>query len=139
MRKVLMKANNIKAYFMRAGYQGYFSDIENSLEAKQKYVGGLIQVVSLDDVDIICNDEGKLMGLPVNRAIVDDDENVLDVIVGDIICLRHDEEGEFRSILENDLQTITKYLRPCKIVGVRDSYTIVALLPEKDLKKWKDE
>ena len=135
-----MTVSKIKAYFIPAGYQGYFSDIENSLEAKQKYVGGLIQVVSLDDVDIIINDEGKLMGLPVNRAIVDDDENVLDVIVGDIICLRHDDdEGEFRSILENDLQTITKYLRPCKIIGVRDGYTIVALLPEKDLKKWKDE
>lgn len=135
-----MSKSYIKGFFLRSGYQGYFGEIQNTLKTMQKYVGGLIQVVSLDDVDIIINDEGKLMGLPVNRAIVDDDENVLDVIVGDIICLRHDDdEGEFRSILENDLQTITKYLRPCKIIGVRDDYTIVALLPEKDLKKWKDE
>ena len=134
-----MTPNNIKAYFLRAGYQGYFGEIQNTLEAKQKYVGGLIQVISLDDVDIICNDEGKLMGLPVNRAIVDDDENVLDVIVGDIICLRHDDEGEFVDIHETDLQIIRKYLRPCVILGERAGATIVRLIPEEVLEIWRDE
>ena len=86
MTKVPMTANNIKAYFMRTGYQGYFGEIQNTLETKQAYVGGLIQVVSINGVaDLICNEEGKLLHLPVNRAFVDDNGEVLDVIVGDIL------------------------------------------------------
>ena len=125
---------------MRAGYQGYFGEIQNTLEAKQEYVRGLIQVISLDGVvDVICNDSGKLLGLPVNRAFIDDEGNVLDVFVGDLVCVRHNEEGEFTSIHEEDLQIITKYLSPCIILGERGGCTIVHLLPEEELGVWQIE
>ena len=42
----------------------------NTLEDLQEAVGGLIEVVTLDsDVCLICNDEGKLIGLPGNRRL----------------------------------------------------------------------
>ena len=52
--------------------------IEDTLEAMQKIVGGCIeQYMPFDDeVAIICNDEGKLNGLPLNRAIYSEPENV---------------------------------------------------------------
>ena len=139
MRKVPMATNNIKAYFMRAGYQGYFGEIQNTLEAKQEYVGGLIQVVSINGVaDLICNEEGKILHLPVNRAFVDDNGEVLDVIVGDILVVRHDE-GDFVDVHENDLEIIVKHLRPCQIIGERGGYTVVRIMPEEELEVWKDE
>ena len=45
-------------------------EIENSLESMQAVVGGLIQAVYPFDepVALVCNDEGKLLGLPSTAA-----------------------------------------------------------------------
>ena len=49
-------------------------EIDNNLKALQEAVGGTIAAVYpfADPVAIICNDEGKLMGLPLNRALRDE-------------------------------------------------------------------
>lgn len=43
-------------------------DLDNTLEVMQKFVGGLIECITLSDtgsaVTLVCNDEGKLLGLP---------------------------------------------------------------------------
>lgn len=42
-------------------------EIENTLEALQKEVGGQIETVTVaEDCCIICNENGRLMGLPYN-------------------------------------------------------------------------
>lgn len=46
--------------------------IKNTLEDKQKLVNGLIEYTYLrdsNDVAIVCNEEGKILGLPPNRDI----------------------------------------------------------------------
>ena len=35
-----------------------------------------------DDVAIICNDEGKMRGLPLNRGICSEDGTLMDIIAG---------------------------------------------------------
>lgn len=44
---------------------------DNTLEAFQKAVGGHIEVVSpyYDDMAVICNEEGRLLGLPYNTTV----------------------------------------------------------------------
>ena len=46
-------------------------DLDNTLEAMQKFVGGLIECIALSDtgseVTLVCNDEGKLLIL--KRAV----------------------------------------------------------------------
>ncbi len=45
-------------------------NVSNSLEALQKNVGGYIETVTLaTDLVIICNEEGRLQGLPKNCRI----------------------------------------------------------------------
>ena len=46
-------------------------EIDHTLSAMQELVGGTIQAVyPFDDpVALVCNDEGKLLGLPWNRAL----------------------------------------------------------------------
>ena len=40
-----------------------------------------------DEVAIICNEEGKVNGLPLNRAIYDSDKQMIDIMAGDFfIC-----------------------------------------------------
>ena len=52
--------------------------IQNTLEAKQAFVGGYIQAVyPFDDpVAIVCNEEGKLNSMPLNRAVYAEPEEI---------------------------------------------------------------
>ena len=78
--------------------------IKNTLKEKQKLVDGLIEYVCLpncNDVVLICNEEGKLLGLPPNRDIG------YDIVCGDFLIVGDDPElGEDRSLTE---EQITKY------------------------------
>ena len=53
-------------------------EIEDTLEAMQETVGGYIEehMPFADDVAIICNEEGKMNGMQLNRAIYSEPENV---------------------------------------------------------------
>lgn len=53
-------------------------EIEDSLEAMQALVGGDIEeyMPFEDEVAIICNEEGKIRGLPLNRAVYAEPEEV---------------------------------------------------------------
>ena len=53
-------------------------EIDNDLKALQQAVGGSIDAVYpfADPVAIICHDEGKLMGLPLNRALRDENGQI---------------------------------------------------------------
>ena len=59
-------------------------EIDNNLKALQEAVGGTIAAVYpfADPVAIICNDDGKLMGLPLNRALRDENGEMYDAIAG---------------------------------------------------------
>ena len=77
--------------------------IKNSLEAKQKMVDGHIEYAyMLDDpsVALICNEEGKMIGLPLNRDIGHD------IIAGNFIIVGDNDTGEDRSLTD---EQISKY------------------------------
>ena len=69
---------------------------ELSLKAMQTLVGGLVQPVTLDDdeVTLWCNDEGKLLGLPLNAYVTDDWGNVWDINGDFFLCGFDYDEGE---------------------------------------------
>ena len=59
-------------------------EIDGNLEGMQKVVGGYIQAIYPfeDPVALICNEEGKLLGLPLNRALKDEAGDICDIIAG---------------------------------------------------------
>ena len=58
-------------------------EIDDSLTAMQKIVGGLIQPIHLDNsVVLVCNDEGRLMDLPPNRGLRDKNGQMYDIVFG---------------------------------------------------------
>ena len=131
-----MKKDSITAYFCRVSplspYQGTLGEIENSLKSLQWYVKGDIQAVPLTDgLIIVCNDDGKLLKLPVNRAITDGEGHVLDVVVGNALVVRVDGE-EFASIFESDIPLIEKFFPPIKL---KYGNTVEILMAES-LPKW---
>ena len=63
----------------------YLKEIGNDLCSMQESVQGNIEIIyPFEDeyVGLVCNEEGKLNGLPLNRAIVDKDGEIIDVIAG---------------------------------------------------------
>ena len=76
-------------------------EMEDSLESMQKMVGGLIEEYMPwdDEVALICNEEGKMNGLPLNRGIKDEDGHLQDIIAGDFfICYAPIESERFLSM-----------------------------------------
>jgi len=63
----------------------YMKEIDSSLESLQATVGGgLIQAIYPfeDQVALVCNEEGKINGLTLNRAVYGDEGQMLDIIAG---------------------------------------------------------
>ena len=69
--------------------------VDLSLENMQKLVGGLIQVIYPfeDDACLVCNDEGKIKRLPLNRALIDENGDIYDIIAGTFFICRQDGEN----------------------------------------------
>lgn len=66
-------------------------DIDNTLEALQKEVGGYIEVYPLnDDVVIVCDEEGRLKGEPVSLCLYNNGSYV--DFVGTVLILGVDGE-----------------------------------------------
>ena len=64
-------------------------EIESSLDALQRAVGGYIEAVYPyeDPVALIVNEEGKLNGLPLNRALRDEDNDIYDIVAGTFLVV----------------------------------------------------
>lgn len=75
---------------------------ENTLENLQGFVGGWIEATYPfdDNVAIICNEEGKLDGLPLNRTISTDCFH--DIIAGNFLVVGCNEE-DFCSLTEKQI------------------------------------
>ncbi len=113
------------------GKKPYVQSIPNTLESLQHEVGGDVQAITpyADQVAIIAADEGKLMGLPFNRAVRDEDGTICDHLVGKFLIVGVGEE-DFTSI---PADLIPKYERefqtPEQFVRIGEKYCI---LPAKD-------
>ena len=60
----------MKAVYKEPGKAARIVEIENSLQALQKAVGSYIETVTLfSDATILCNEEGRMQGLPYNCTV----------------------------------------------------------------------
>ena len=94
----------IEVLLVEPGQYARMTTIGSSLEDMQKVVGGYIQEAPFfrDPVTLVCNEEGKISGLPLNRAIRDDDGKIIDVVAGTFfIC---GAEGDHFSSIPKELQ-----------------------------------
>ena len=87
-------------------------DIGSDLESMQKIVGGSIEAVYpfADPVALICNEEGKLLGLPLNRALRDDEGNVYDIISGTFfLCAAPPDSNHFAGLTDQQVKTYMEW------------------------------
>ena len=83
-------------------------DIGSGLESMQRIVGGPIEAVYPFDepVALICNEEGKLLNLPLNRALRDDEGTVYDIISGTFfLCAAPPDSDRFAGLTDQQIKT----------------------------------
>ena len=99
--------NKIDILFVEPNKLPVKKTIDDTLDNMQKLVGGHIEYTYLpncEDVSIICNEEGKILGLPFNRDIGHD------VIAGNFIIVGLDETGDKDiSLTKEQIDKYTKY------------------------------
>ena len=88
-------------------------EIDGSLKSMQEIVGGLIQSVPLYDepaVVLVCNDEGRLLGLPLNRALYEPGSSVpYDIISGTFfLCGAPSNSDHFKSLTDEQIPRCTE-------------------------------
>lgn len=131
-----MSTETIEVLLVRPMEKPQFIRMEDSLEAMQKTVGGLIEeyMPFTDPVALVCNEEGKMRGMPLNRGIYDDNGNLLDIIAGDFfICYAPIESEKFLSLPE-DLQDkyMKKFEHPEQFYRTFDGLKAIKLVPQKE-------
>lgn len=93
------KTDRIQVIMCEPGKRAYTATITNTLESLQQIVGGYIETVYPfdDSVAIICNEEGKINGLELNRALRDENDKVYDILAGTFLIVGLGEE-DFASL-----------------------------------------
>lgn len=105
----------MKILKLEPGKRPMVMEIDNSLESMQSVVGGMIQAVYpfSDTVALICNEEGKLMGLPCNRTLRQEtDDQIYDIICGTcFLCGAPTDSDSFLDLTQEQLDRYMEYYK----------------------------
>ena len=110
-------------------------EIGTNLEDLQKAVGGYIEVTYPFDenVGLVMNEEGKLEGLPLNRALRDDEGQIYDVVAGSFLVVGLTEES-FGSLTPDQMQKFEQQFHQPEVF-IRMGKGIMALpMPDEAVK-----
>ncbi len=110
----------MRVLMVEPGKEAVETEIENSLEAMQAAVGGYIEMIRpyMDEIALICNEEGKLEQLPLNRVLCDEETGQpLDVIAGTFfICGAPDDSEDFTSLTDEQLQKYRQKFQSLELI-----------------------
>ena len=117
----------MKVLLITPGAAPQVLEIEHSLKNMQELVGGTIEAIYPfeDTVALVCNDEGKLLGLPLNRAVRDPATGqVLDIIAGTFFICGLSED-DFASLSDEQIQRYIQIFRHPEAFIQSDSQIVI--------------
>ena len=104
-----MKKRQVKALMVEPNERPKLVELSCDLDSLQRAVSigapeqGLIEYVYIDDnVSVVCNEEGKLIGLTPNRRLGDD------ILCGVFYVVADDGEGELTSLTKEQIEVYTE-------------------------------
>ena len=126
------KKNTLSVLEIAPGQYPKQMEISNSLESLQKEVGGTIAALYpfADPVAIVCNDEGKLEGLPMNRALRDEHGQTYDVIAGTFLVVGLGEE-DFASLSPELTQKYKEHFHQPETFVKLGSHLVILPTPDE--------
>ena len=112
----------------------YVKEIDPGLHSLQAEVGGDIGATYpfSDPVALVCNDEGKLIGLDLNRGLRDENGELYDIMAGTFLVVGLGEE-DFASLSPELAQKYMEHFRqPEQFISLGGQIIALPVEPEKD-------
>ena len=116
-----MKEEKIKALMIEPRKRPCVVELGNDLDSLQKAVSigadyqGLIELVYLEDnVSILCNEEGKLIGLEPNRRLGKD------ILCGVFYVVAEDKEGNLASLTAAQQNKYAKLFWNLDVIAIEE-------------------
>lgn len=99
----------MKVLMVEPHKNAYVADIGNELNAMQKVVGGSIEAAYFfdDPVALVCNEEGKINGLELNRSVRNEDNEIMDIVAGTFFICGLNEDN-FDSLTSEQMEKFKK-------------------------------
>lgn len=118
---------------LEPGQYARLETVPTDLSSMQRIVGGLIEPVYCfsDEACLICNEEGKLESLPVNRALYGADGKVADVICGTAFICGTSSDAFVSLTAEQQEQYLRQFRFPERIWLINNEITAVPVRPEE--------
>ena len=126
--------NKITVVLVEPGKLARIAHIGTSLSELQAAVGGNIETFYPyeEEVCIVCDDEGKICGKPLNRAIYNEDGTIMDIMAGTFfIC--DCSTPSFGSLNEEQQQRfLAQFKYPEQFIKLNGEITAIKYKPERN-------
>ena len=128
--------SKITILIVEPGKEPYAKEIDSGLESLQHEVGGYIQAVYPfeEPVAIVCNEEAKLEGLPLNRALRGEDGDIYDIVAGTFMVVGLTDDS-FGSLTPEQMQQFTDHFKsPEQFAKLGDKIVAIPMISEEQQK-----
>lgn len=125
----MSKEKKITVLVVEPEKKPYVKEIDNTLESLQSEVGGDLQAIYPfeDMVSLLLDDESKLRGKPLNRALHDENGKVYDIIAGTFLIVGLADD-DFGSLNEKHIEQFTEHFKtPEMFVSIDGGLIILPL------------
>lgn len=129
--------STIAVLVVEPGKEPYVKEIDSGLESLQHEVGGCIEAIYPyeDPVALVCNEEGKLEGLPLNRALRDEDGDIYDVVAGTFMVVGLTDDS-FGSLTVEQMQKFADHFKvPEQFVKLGDKIVAIPMISKEQQKQ----
>lgn len=127
------KEKTIDVLLVEPGQYPRMTSIGSDLHSLQKAVGGDIEAIYPydDPIAIVCAEEGKINGEPLNRAIRDEDNDIVDIIAGTffVCCLGEEDFASLPKELQDKYEE--KFHQPESFLKLGSRIMAIPMEPAK--------
>ena len=123
----------MEVLLVEPGKEARMTEVGNDLRSLQSLVGGYIEATyPFDDpVALVCNDEGKIMQMPLNRALRGEDGKIYDAIAGPFFICGLGEDNFCSLPKELQAKYMDKFRWPEKFLAIGGSIVAVQDRPRE--------
>ncbi|MDD4496013.1 MAG: DUF3846 domain-containing protein [Eubacteriales bacterium] len=131
-----LSKETIRVLLVEPGNIAKEANIGAELEDMQAVVGGMIEQYCPfeDHISIICDEEGKVCGKNLNRAVYDSDGQMIEIMAGTFfICASPPDSENFKSLSDEQLHKYMKLFRyPEQFFRIDGEIKAMKYNPEKN-------
>ena len=119
---------------VESGKAPYEMQIGSDLQSMQALVGGYIQAVYPyeEPVALICNEDGKLDGLTLNRALRDADGDIYDIVAGNFFIVGLGQ-NDFTDLPHDLAEQFAEQFRQPELFVREDGKIVAAPMPDEQV------